>query len=152
MKTGSGSAIFNGNMSGLDNVVLFHGLVRTDGWNPWKDGLRLSVNGLGVFELWNTAVTVGELTGSGIIRNSANWSGYAGGAAIAVNNLTVQSGNFGGVITDNGYGNGEHGDERGYQPEPHQVRRRDPYLVRRERLFRRNYVGWRRAAGRLLGG
>lgn len=106
VKTGSGSAIFSGSMSGLDNLVVYDGLVRTEGWNPWKDGLRLSVNGLGVFELWNTAVTVGELTGSGIIRNSANWSGYAGGAAIAVNNLTVQSGNFGGVITDNGYGNG----------------------------------------------
>jgi len=106
VKTGSGSAIFKGNMSGLDNLVVFDGSVRTDSWNPWKDGLRLSVNGLGTFELWNTAVTIGELSGSGIIRNSANWSGYAGGAAIAVNNLTVQSGNFGGTITDNGYGNG----------------------------------------------
>jgi autotransporter-associated beta strand protein len=106
VKTGSGTAIFNGSMAGLTNLVVYDGTVRTDGWNPWKDGLRLSVNGLGVFELWNTAVTVGELTGSGIIRNSANWSGYAGGAAIAVNNLTVQSGDFGGVITDNGYGNG----------------------------------------------
>jgi autotransporter-associated beta strand protein len=106
VKTGSGSVIFRGNMSGLDNLVVFDGSVRTDSWNPWKDGLRLSVNGLGTFELWNTAVTIGELSGSGIIRNSANWSGYAGGAAIAVNNLTVQSGNFGGTITDNGYGNG----------------------------------------------
>ena len=106
VKTGAGVAIFNGNMSGLDNLVVFDGSVRTDSWNPWKDGLRLSVNGLGTFELWNTAVTIGELSGSGIIRNSANWSGYAGGAAIAVNNLTVQSGNFGGTISDNGYGNG----------------------------------------------
>jgi fibronectin-binding autotransporter adhesin len=106
VKTGSGSAIFNGSMSGLDNLVVYDGLVRTDGWNPWKTGLRLNVNGLGVFELWNTAVTVGELNGNGVIRNSANWSGYAGGAAIAVNNLTVQAGDFGGVITDNGYGNG----------------------------------------------
>lgn len=106
VKTGAGVAVFKGNMSGLDNLVIFDGTVRTDSWNPWKDGLRLSVNGLGTFELWNTAVTIGELSGSGIIRNSANWSGYASGAAIAVNNLTVQSGNFGGTISDNGYGNG----------------------------------------------
>ncbi len=106
VKTGAGVAVFKGNMSGLDNLVVFDGSVRTDSWNPWKDGLRLSVNGLGTFELWNTAVTIGELSGSGIIRNSANWSGYAGGAAIAVNNLTVQSGNFGGTLSDNGYGNG----------------------------------------------
>ena len=106
VKTGAGVAVFKGNMSGLDNLVIFDGTVRTDNWNPWKDGLRLSVNGLGTFELWNTAVTLGELSGSGIIRNSANWSGYASGAAIAVNNLTVQSGNFGGTISDNGYGNG----------------------------------------------
>ncbi|MCX6919639.1 MAG: autotransporter-associated beta strand repeat-containing protein, partial [Verrucomicrobia bacterium] len=106
VKTGAGVAIFKGNMSGLDNLVVFDGSVRTDSWNPWKDGLRLSVNGLGTFELWNTAVTIGELSGSGNIRNSANWSGYAGGAAIAVNNLTVQSGNFGGTLSDNGYGNG----------------------------------------------
>jgi autotransporter-associated beta strand protein len=106
VKTGAGVAVFKGNMSGLDNLVIFDGTVRTDSWNPWKDGLRLSVNGLGTFELWNTAVTIGELSGSGIIRNSANWSGYAGGAAIAVNNLTVQSGNFGGTLSDNGYGNG----------------------------------------------
>ena len=106
VKTGAGVAVFKGNMSGLDNLVIFDGTVRTDSWNPWKDGLRLSVNGLGTFELWNTAVTIGELSGSGIIRNSANWSGYASGAPIAVNNLTVQSGNFGGTISDNGYGNG----------------------------------------------
>ena len=106
VKTGAGVAVFKGNMSGLNNLVVFDGTVRTDNWNPWKDGLRLSVNGLGTFELWNTAVTIGELTGNGVIRNSANWSGYANGAAIAVNNLTVQSGNFGGTITDNGYGSG----------------------------------------------
>ena len=106
VKTGAGVAVFKGNMSGLDNLVIFDGTVRTDSWNPWKDGLRLSVNGLGTFELWNTAVTIGELSGSGIIRNSANWSGYASGAAIAVNNLTVQSGNFAGTISDNGFGNG----------------------------------------------
>ncbi len=106
VKTGASVAVFKGNMSGLDNLVIFDGTVRTDSWNPWKDGLRLSVNGLGTFELWNTAVTIGELSGSGIIRNSANWSGYAGGAAIAVNNLTVQSGNFAGTISDNGFGNG----------------------------------------------
>jgi autotransporter-associated beta strand protein len=106
VKTGAGEAVFKGNMSGLDKLVVFDGTVRTDNWNPWKDGLRLSVNGLGTFELWNTAVTIGELSGNGVIRNSANWSGYANGAAIAVNNLTVQSGNFGGTISDNGYGSG----------------------------------------------
>lgn len=106
VKTGAGNAIFKGNMSGLDNLVIFDGTVRTDNWNPWQDGLSLSVNGLGTFELWNTAVAIRELSGNGVIRNSANFSSFAAGAAIAVNNLTVQSGNFGGTISDNGYGNG----------------------------------------------
>ena len=106
VKTGAGTAIFNGSMAGLENLTVFDGIVRTDGWNPWKDGLRLSVSGSGTFELWNTAVTLAELSGNGIVKNSANWSGYANGNPVAVSNLTVQTGAFGGLITDNGYGNG----------------------------------------------
>jgi autotransporter-associated beta strand protein len=106
VKNGSGTAIFNGSMAGLENLVVFDGTVRTDSWNPWKDGLRLNVSGSGTFELWNTAVTLADLSGNGIVKNSANWSGYANGNALAANNLTVQAGSFGGTITDKGYGNG----------------------------------------------
>lgn len=106
VKNGSGTAIFNGSMAGLENLVVFDGTVRTDSWNPWKDGLRLNVSGSGTFELWNTAVTLADLSGNGIVKNSANWSGYANGNALAANNLTVQSGAFSGLISDSGYGNG----------------------------------------------
>lgn len=106
VKTGSGTAIFNGSMAGLTNLVVYDGTVRTDGWNPWKDGLRLDVSAFGTFELWNTAVVLADLSGAGIVKNSANWSGYANGNPLAVNNLTVQAGTFGGHISDNGSGNG----------------------------------------------
>jgi MYXO-CTERM domain-containing protein len=106
VKNGSGTAIFNGSMAGLENLVVFDGTVRTDSWNPWKDGLRLNVSGSGTFELWNTAVTLADLSGNGIVKNSANWSGYANGNALAANNLTVQAGAFSGNISDSGYGNG----------------------------------------------
>ena len=106
VKTGSGTAIFNGSMAGLTNLVVYDGTVRTDSWNPWKDGLHLDVSAFGTFELWNTAVVLADLSGAGIVKNSANWSGYANGNPLAVNNLTVQAGTFGGYISDNGSGNG----------------------------------------------
>ena len=108
MKNGSGNITFYGSsvVSGLQNLVVNGGTVRTDPWALWKSDLNLTVNGSGVFEMWNTTTSIGNLSGNGTIKNSANYSGYSGGATYATNNLTIAAGNFSGTITDNGIGDG----------------------------------------------
>jgi MYXO-CTERM domain-containing protein len=112
VKEGSGDLTFWGTgaaqalVSGLQNLTVNGGVVRTDNWAQWKSDLNLTVSGAGVFELWNTTTSLGSLNGNGTVRNTANWSGYANGAAYATNNLTIASGNFSGTITDNGVGDG----------------------------------------------
>jgi autotransporter-associated beta strand protein len=112
VKNGGGNLTLNGTgqnqplASGLQNLVVNGGTVRTDNWGQWKSDLNLTVNGAGVFEMWNTTTSLGNLSGDGTVRNSANWSGYANGGAYASNNLTIAAGNFAGIITDNGIGDG----------------------------------------------
>jgi hypothetical protein len=93
-------------VSGLQNLEINGGVVRTDNWARWKSDLNLTVNGTGVFEMWNTTTSLGTLNGNGTIRNTVNYGDYASGAAYATNNLSVAAGNFAGTITDNGNGNG----------------------------------------------
>ena len=93
-------------VSGLQNLEINGGVVRTDNWARWKSDLNLTVNGTGVFEMWNTTTSLGTLNGNGTVRNTVNYGDYASGAAYATNNLSIAAGNFAGTITDNGNGNG----------------------------------------------
>ena len=114
IKNGSGNMGFNntsgianqGLVSGLQKLVLNGGTVQTGGWAQWNANLDLTVNGPAVFEMWNTTTSLSYLSGNGTVKNSSNWSGYAGGASFASNNLTIAGGNFSGTITDNGIGDG----------------------------------------------
>lgn len=112
VKNGSGNLTFFGTgpnqnlVSGLENLVVNDGTVRTDSWAQWNSNLNLSVTGSGVFEMWNTTTSIGNLSGDGTIRNSANWSGFVPGEPYATNNLSIAAGNFSGSIIDNGIGDG----------------------------------------------
>lgn len=105
-KEGAGNLIINSEIASITDVVVNEGLIRTDFFRLWSSNLDLTVNGTGVFEMWNTTTTIANLSGNGTVRNTANWSGYAIGAPYATNNLTIAAGNFSGTITDNGFGDG----------------------------------------------
>ena len=94
MKNGSGNITFYGSsvVSRLQNLVVNGGTVRTDSWALWKSDLNLTVNGSGVFEMWNTTTSLGDLSGNGTVKNSASYSYFVPGEPYATNNLTVVAG------------------------------------------------------------
>ena len=103
IKNGAGDLVFNGgsdhtNVQGISNVVVNDGLIRTDYWGQWNSNLNLTVNGSGKFEMWNTSVSLGNLSGNGTVQNTQNWG--------RSQTLTVAAGSFSGAIADNGGGTG----------------------------------------------
>ena len=103
---------FNGgvdhtNVQGISNIVVNNGMIRTDNWGQWNPNLNLTVNGPGVFEMWNTSVSLANLSGNGIVQNTKYWG--------RSQTLAVAAGSFSGSIIDSGMTSGEgygYGDTR----------------------------------------
>ena len=106
-KVGAGSLIFLGglahtNVQEVGTVVVNDGLLRTENWGQWNSNLDLTVNGSGIFEMWNGKVSLANLSGNGTVRNTVDYSEYGSGNPAVGNTLTVAAGSFSGTITDLG--------------------------------------------------